>query len=149
MVQAAPMARVTSRWGWAAVMTLLFGALSTGCALSSIEEGSKLSPETVALLNNGMEKAEVLKLFGPPEEYRRPELLDVIFSNSVPPEMVDPSAAIFNDVFSYRYTHGDVRIFTVILFTWMGVEIKSDDLVVFFDENDRVKYFSYREDTTK
>ncbi|MFH0946263.1 MAG: hypothetical protein V2A76_13770 [Planctomycetota bacterium] len=148
-VRAAALPRAVCRWRRAAGALLLLGLLTTGCALSSIEEGSKLLPETVQLLKNGMDKAEVLRLLGPPEEFHRPELLDVIFSDSAPPEMIDPSAAIFNDVFSYRYTHGQVRILTVIVFTWMGVDIKSDDLVVFFDGNDRVKYFSYREDTKR
>jgi len=133
---------------WAFCLALLLGLPFSGCAVSSVEEGSKLERATVDLIKVGMDKKEVLRLLGPPEEFRRPELLDVVFSNSVAPEMLDPSAAIFNDVFSYRYTHGKVKIFTVILFTWMGVDIRSDDLVVFFDEEDRVKYFSYREDTS-
>lgn len=137
-----------SRRGPRGLVLALLACMTTGCAISSIKEGSPLPETGLRLLKVGMPKSEVLDLFGPPEEFRRPELLDILMSETVAPETIDPSAAIFNDIFTYRYTDGDIKIFTVILFTWMATDIKSDDLVVFFDESDQVKYFSFRRGTS-
>ena len=54
------------------LLTLLLTSLPTGCAVSSMQEGSKLQPGTVDLIKVGMGKKEVLRLLGPPEEFRRP-----------------------------------------------------------------------------
>lgn len=114
------------------------------CAFGTIEQGAKIDPGKVEQVRIGMTKAQILALLGPPQEYRRPELLDVLFSDVSQKASVDASAAIFNDVFSYRYTHGDVAIASAILLTWMTADVKSDDLIVFFDDRDKVKYFAWR-----
>ncbi len=118
-----------------------------GCAFGTIEQGAKLDPGKVGQVRIGMTKAQVLTLLGPPQEFRRPELLDVLFSDVAQKTSVDASAAIFNDVFSYRYTHGDVAIASAILLTWMSADVRSDELIVFFDDRDKVKYFAWRPDS--
>lgn len=134
-----------------ATLSLLFlwTLAAVGCAVGRIEEGAPIDEGQVRRLRAGMTKREVLELFGPPEEFRRPELLDVLLSETVPPEVVDPSAAIFNDVYSWRHVEGKLRLFTVILFTWIDLDVRSDDLIVFFDEDDRVKTFAFRRGTIR
>ncbi len=122
--------------------------VSPGCAFGTLEEGDPLPADAVDRLRVGMTKSEVLRLLGPPEEFRRPELVDALLRDAVPPETVDASAAILDDVFSYRYTRGDLRVYSVILFTWMRADVRSDDLVVFFDDAGRVEEFAYRADAT-
>ncbi len=134
--------------GTAARSILIAGCVSCGgCAFGTIEQGTKLDPAKVEQVRIGMTKSQVLTLFGPPQEFRRPELLDVLFSDVSQKSAVDASAAIFNDVFSYRYTHGDVKVASAILLTWMAADVKSDELIVFFDDKDKVKYFAWRPDS--
>jgi len=117
----------------------------SGCALGTLEDGEPLPP-SVSSLRTGMTRGEVLDLLGPPLEFQRPELVGALLKGGLPPETVDASAAILDDVFSYRYTHGDLRIVSLILFTWIDVDVKSDDVVIFFDDAGRVSDFATRFD---
>lgn len=127
---------------------LWFVLVVPSCAFGTLEEGAPLPEGTVSQLHVGMTKAEVLRVFGPPEEFRRPELVDALLRDAVPQESVDASAAVLDDIFSYRYTRGDLSVYSLIFVTWMTADIQSDDLVIFFDDGGRVSEFSYRAGAT-
>ena len=129
--------------GFLSLGSVLLVCASSGCALGTLEDGEPL-PAGVSSVREGMTKREVLQLLGPPMEFQRPELVSALLKGGVPADTVDASAAILDDVFSYRYTRGELRVASVILFTWLEVDVESDDLVIFFDDAGRVRDFAVR-----
>jgi hypothetical protein len=92
-------------------------------------------------------KADVLRLFGPPTYYSRlpPVPLfgpagEVLWWSGAYEE--DPP-----DVFVYEYRQDSERFFTVLLYTRFMRQVRSDVLVVFFDDDDVVSYVSFARQT--
>ena len=51
------------------------------------------------------------------------------------------------DVFVYEYREDRESFFTAILFTRFRREVLSDRLMVFFDDQDRVRYVAFAQET--
>jgi hypothetical protein len=117
-----------------------------GCVVGTVDEGTPLEQEKVDRLAPGMTKGEVLDVLGPPEQFQYPGLLDILASEAEDAAALGASLEARSDVFTYRHVHGDVRAFTLILYTWASLDLRHDHLVVFFDEADRLKFFSMRRD---
>ncbi|MFO0980650.1 MAG: hypothetical protein U1E76_02705 [Planctomycetota bacterium] len=129
---------------------LLIPWLLTGCLYlgGSGTFGPKLDPGKVALLRPGTTtKADVLALLGPPQEFKRPEVADALVDDTV---RLSGAVALGNrahDVFTYQFDRVDLDGTWLVLFLYTATEVKSDLLVIFFDEHDVVKEVSFREDT--
>ena len=53
----------------------------------------------------------------------------------------------FANILSYQYNRGNIQAIVLVLFNFVEAKVKSDHLVIFLDENDRVKYYGFHKGT--
>lgn len=137
------MRRASAR-AWTASLAAL---LLPGCLYVSASGsfGPTLDPQVVAGIVPGeTTKAEVLELLGPPGEYTRSEVLGSLGDETV---RVSGAVALGNraqDAFTYQHDRIAGRGHVLVLYNFVRGEIESDLLVVFFDEDDRVREVAFR-----
>lgn len=128
------------------LLTLACAAwLAAGCFSIEVVAGNQVPAEHIPQIQPGQTtKAQVLEWFGAPEDYTDPSgLRRVLDDGVVLPE--DVLALPYADVLVFETTRGRVKGVFTILFNWFDVKVASDRLVVFFDDEDRVLYYGYRE----
>ncbi len=116
-----------------------------GCMLGRISQGAPFPDDKVARIERGKTtKREILDWFGPPVEFKRPELIGVLLSDEgFRLNAVDRS--LFSDAFTYQFEKGYFTLWSLILFTYTTFEVKHNLLVVFFGKDDLVQDFAVRE----
>lgn len=137
------MSRVFS--GWAFALALPF--FLSGCLMvnASGSFGPKLDPAVIAKIVPGeTSKREVLALLGPPEEFLRSEVVE-----SLADETTRVSGAISlgnraQNAFSWQRDQLLGQGNVLLVYNRFVAEVQSDVLVVFFDEEDRVREVSFR-----
>jgi hypothetical protein len=132
---------VSLRW------ILLLCLCAGGCVIGRYEEGSPVAAERVAEIVPGVTtKTDILAWFGAPQGMADAQLLEsfLVDRELMPGPVVDLP---FADVLVYRLTRGKVRGMILVLYNQFDIDIASDTLVVFFDGQDRVTHFGYRNGT--
>lgn len=129
----------------AALVPLLLGALllglGSGCVLARYHEGNRLPTERVERIEPGVTtKAQILDWFGPPQNYGEDSLIERMIVDGAPPEGSWAPERLQN-VLAYEFHEGRARGVLLFLFNYMELRVHSDRLVVFFDEEDVVRYF--------
>ncbi|HVM95531.1 MAG TPA: hypothetical protein VMT89_04035 [Candidatus Acidoferrales bacterium] len=133
---------------------LLACVLLTGCAIGRTFRDQPIDEAKIATIVRGTTtKAEILDKFGPPQEIDARELSAI----GVPVESLmsrrgdkPPVERIVTARwFRYTYTRGNGQLASIILFTYGEFDQKSDDLVIFFDGDDKVEDFAFRRGTDK
>lgn len=120
----------------------------TGCLYvrASGSFGPSLDREVVARIVPGeTSKGEVLAWLGPPEEFLRSEVIESLADETT---RVSGAVALGNraqDAFSWQRDSLVGNGNFLILFNRFRTDVASDLLVVFFDEQDRVREVSFRE----
>ncbi len=112
--------------------------------------GSSLDPAVVSQIVPGEStKGQVLDLLGPPEEFVRSEVIAALGDETT---RVSGAIALGNraqDAFTYQLdtlsAHGSLLVF----FNYVRAEIVTDLLVIFFDDEDRVREVSLRKVSEK
>lgn len=136
--------RIALRFAPALALVLAISA----CATGRQNTGRIIDTDRIPDIRVGSSnKADVLRLFGPPTYYSRlpPVPLfgpagEVLWWSGAYEE--DPP-----DVFVYEYRQDSERFFTVLLYTRFQRQVRSDVLVVFFDDDDVVSYVSFAKQT--
>ena len=122
---------------------LLAVASLEGCAIAHVHQGAPIDTKRIKDIQVGVTtKQEIIDWFGPPQEVKRPELLSDIFQRLDLTEGQTRSL-IYPDIFSYQYNEGDVRGILLILFNHINIDLRSDTLAIFFDDQDRVRYVGF------
>lgn len=118
--------------------------LGTGCFSIQVTAGNQVPAERVGEIRPGeTSKEQILDWFGAPEDYTDPSGLRRVFADGVAaPE--DVLQLPYADVLVFELTRGQVKGVLLILFNYFDVHVANDRLVVFFDEQDRVIYYGYR-----
>ena len=126
---------------------LCFAFLLTGCVVGRYYEGPKISEEKIREIKPGITtKAEIISWFGPPQNYISPTVFNEILREmDVTREPLTNYP--FANILSYQYNQGNIRAIVLILFNFVDAKVKSDHLVIFLDENERVKYYGFRKGT--
>jgi len=129
-------------------LTILFlSSFATGCVVGRYSEGPKILVEKIKDIKPGVTtKEEIISWFGPPQNYISPTVFNEILREldmTREPLTTYP----FANILSYQYNQGKVRALVLILFNYIEGKVKSDHLVIFFDENDRVKYYGFHKGT--
>lgn len=122
-------------------------ALAPGCVMGRLYEGNSVRFEQLERLVPGeTTRSQVLEWFGPPDDFSDPRIVESVLqaSDLLPPEAVRIQ---FSDVLSYRYDEGKLRAVVLILFNHVDLRIRSDKVVIFFDQDDRVRYWGWRRET--
>ena len=120
---------------------LLVLALLPGCLVARYREGNRLPLERVERIRPGVTtKGEILEWFGPPQSYGEASLMERILVEGPPPPGIRRPAAL-PDVLAYEFHDGRARGVLLLLFNYLELSVDSDRLVLFFDAEDRVRYF--------
>jgi hypothetical protein len=126
---------------------LYFACLLTSCVIGRYYEGPKISEDKIRAIEPGVTtKAEIVSWFGPPQNYISPTIFNEILREmDVTREPLTNYP--FANILSYQYNQGNIRAMVLILFNFIDAKVKSDHLVIFLDENERVKYYGFRKGT--
>ena len=121
--------------------------LLTGCIIGRYYEGPKIPEEKIKEIKPGITtKEEIISWFGPPQNYLSPTIFNQILRElDVTREPINYYP--FANILSYQFNQGNVRAVVLILFNYVEGKVKSDHLVIFVDENDRVKYYGFYKGT--
>jgi hypothetical protein len=131
----------------ARLASLLPALLLSGCLYVSASGsfGSYLAPASVSEIVPGeTTKGQVLDLLGPPEEFLRSEVLGSLGDDAA---RVSGAVALGNraqDAFTYQLDTLSAWASMLIFYNHVRGGIETDLLVIFFDEEDRVREVSFR-----
>ncbi len=124
----------------------LAACLSLGCFSIRVVSGNSVPADRVAAIEPGVTtRVEILEWFGAPEDFTDPSGLRRVFADGVLlPE--DVLHLPYADVLVFELTRGRARGVLLLFFNYFDVRVANDRLVVFFDDQDRVLYYGYRND---
>ena len=126
---------------------LILWLFSTGCVVGRYYEGPNIIAEKVKDIKPGITtKEEIIEWFGPPQNYMTPTVFNKILRDlEVTGEPLTNYP--FANILSYQYDQGNIRALILVLFNYAEAKVKSDHLVIFLDENERVQYYGFRRGT--
>jgi hypothetical protein len=111
-------------------------------------EGAKIPEEKLKEIRPGVTtRGEIVTWFGPPQNYISPTVFNEILRQM---DLVGDEPLTnypFANILSYQYNRGSVRGIIAILFYFVEWTVKSDRLVIFFDEDEKVKYYGFDKGT--
>lgn len=129
------------------LFTMIFSL--TGCLLGNVKEGPNISEEMVSRIKPGeTTKQEIIDWFGPPQNYISPGVFNQVL-RELDVSKEPPLYYSFANILTYQHTKGNMRGLFLILFNYMEADIKTDHLVVFIDDNDRVEYYGFKKGTAE
>ena len=126
------------------LLVLLF---STGCIVGRYYEGPEILAEKIKDIKPGITtKEEIIEWFGPPQNYMSPTVFNKIMRDlDVTGEPLGTFP--FANILSYQYDQANIKALVLVLFNYAEAKVKSDHLVIFLDENERVKYYGFHRGT--
>ena len=118
-----------------------------GCVVGRYYEGPIISEEKLKDIKPGLTtKAEIINWFGPPQNYISPAVFNEILRElDVTREPLTNYP--FANILSYQYNRGNIKAIVLVLFNFVEAKVKSDHLVIFFDDNEKVKYYGFHKGT--
>ncbi len=121
--------------------------LLAGCVIGRYYEGPKISEEKIKEIKPGeTTKADIISWFGPPQNYISPTVFNEILREmDVTREPLTNYP--FANILSYQFNRGNIRAIVLVLFNYVDANVKSDHLIIFLDENEKVKYYGFRKGT--
>jgi len=131
---------------------LLPAVCLSGCVMGRVYRDHPLDEVKIASIQRGQtSKQEILDLFGPPQEIDARELtaIGVPFEPFVSRRGEKPPVErlVAARYFRYTYTRANAMAVILILFNYGEFDQKSDNLVVFFDGDNKVEDFAFRRET--
>jgi hypothetical protein len=137
------------------MFTTKFSILATlilslwGCLLGNLKDGPYISEEMVSRIKPGeTTKKEIIDWFGPPQNYISPGVYNQILRD-LDISKEPPIYYSFANILSYQFTQGKVRGLFLILFNYTEADLRTDHLVVFLDDNDRVEHYGFKKGTAE
>jgi len=128
------------------ILSLAF--LISGCVVARYYEGSRIPEQKLEEIKPGVTtRAEIVNWFGPPQNYISPAVLNEILRTM---DLLGDEPLTnypFANILSYQYNRGNARVIFTILFNFVEWKMKSDRLVVFFDDEGKVKYYGFHKGT--
>lgn len=129
-------------------LPLLWLLAGSGCIsiTADAELGPRISPAVLEQIVPGRaDRAQVLERLGPPDEYLRSEVAGALGDDTV---RVSGAVRLGNraiDVLTWRYDRMRVRGRWWLFFLGLDTTIRSDLLMIVFDEDELVREVSFRE----
>ena len=138
---------------WASWVGVVAVTLSlSGCVIGRARLDHPLDARKIASIQRGVTtRAEILERFGPPQEIDGRELtafgisLDEALSSRGGKPPLERAVSV--RYFRYAYVRANSWLLTIILVSFVDFDAKRDTLIVFFDGDDKVEDFAYRQDT--
>jgi hypothetical protein len=126
---------------------LFLAFLLAGCVIARYYEGPIIPEEKLKEIKPGVTtKAEILSWFGPPQNYISPTIFNEML-REIDLTREPLTSYPFANILSYQYNRGNARAIVLVLFNYVEANVKSDHLVIFLDENEKVKYYGFRKGT--
>ncbi len=130
----------------------LLGLVLSGCAMARVYRDHPIDEQQIAAIQRGVTtKHEILDRFGPPQEIDARELTAVGVSLEAviprPGEKPPTERIIGSRYFRYTYERGNGLAMVLILFNYFEYDQKNDDLLIFFNGDDKVEDFAFRKGT--
>lgn len=124
----------------------------SGCVIGRVQRERPLDFEAIGKIQPGVTtKAQILDLFGPPQEIEARELVAVgtpiepfVSRRGEKPPIEKLLGARY---FRYTFERGNAFALIMVLFNYGEFDQKNDTLIVFFDGNDVVEDFAFAKDT--
>jgi len=128
------------------ILSLAF--LLASCVIGRYYDGSKIAEEKIKEIKPGVTtRAEIVSWFGPPQNYVTPAIFNE-FLRQMDLLSEEPLTHYpFANIVSYQYIRGNGRLIFTILLNFAEWTVKTDHLVIFFDEDEKVKYYGFRKGT--
>jgi len=128
------------------ILSLAF--LLASCWIGRYYDGPKIREEKIREIKPGVTtRAEIVAWFGPPQNYLSPAIFNEIL-RQVDLTRDEPLTNYpFANIASYQYMRGNARLIITILFNFVEWDVKSDHLVIFFDDQEKVKYYGFHKGT--
>lgn len=129
-------------------LPLLWLLAGSGCIsiTADAELGPRISPAVLEQIVPGLaDRAQVLERLGPPDEYLRSEVAGALGDDTV---RVSGAVRLGNraiDVLTWRYDRMRVRGRWWLFFLGLDTTVRSDLLMIVFDEDELVREVSFRE----
>ncbi len=127
-------------------------ALLSGCVMGRVYRDQPLDEVKIAAIQRGVTtKQEILDRFGPPQEIEARELVAIgvpfepFFSRKGDKPPIERIVA--TRFFRYTYSRGNALAMILVLFNYGEFDQKNDNLVIFFDGDNKVEDFAFRKDT--
>lgn len=132
----------------------LLGVLVSGCVMGRVYRDHPLDEAKIGQLQRGVTtKAEVLEMFGPPQEIDAREItaIGIPFEPFLNRRGEKPPAEriVTARWFRYTYSRANAMALILLLFNYAEFDQKNDTLVIFFDGDGRVEDFAYRRGTAE
>jgi hypothetical protein len=128
------------------LMCTLLCTLS-GCFVGRVYEGAALDEARVdQIVPRQTSKDDIISWFGPPKSFTRPILFDEIAQN-LNLAKAQREGSIFQEAFTYEYKRGNAFLLFLILYNYVELDIKSDYLLIFFNNSGTVENWAFAEDT--
>jgi hypothetical protein len=126
---------------------LFFSLWLNSCIVGRYYEGPNIPEEKIKQIKPGITtKEEIISWFGPPQNYLSPTIFNQILRElDVTREPLNYYP--FANILSYQFNQGNVRAVVLILFNYIEGKVKSDHLVIFIDEQDKVQYYGFYKGT--
>ena len=125
--------------------------ITSGCTVARYYKDAPLRGDPAVLVEGKSTKSDVLRVFGPPQEIEARELTAIgipfepfLSRRGDKPPIERIVAARF---FRYTYTRANAMAIILVLFNYGDFDQKSDNLVIFFDGDNKVEDFAFRRDT--
>ena len=132
------------RGAWTSIC-LAAALLTGGCLRAQMVEGNPIPREHLSKLQAGVTtKQEVLDWFGAPQSFTDLDVLHRLIQDTgyVPDELLD---APYADVLVFQLTRADIEGLVLVLYNHFDATVTTDRLIVFFDEQDHVLSWGFRE----
>jgi hypothetical protein len=134
-----------SPFKWMGVLCLPF--LLAGCIIGRYYEGQQISEEKVKEIKPGeTTKSDIISWFGPPQNYISPTVFNEIL-REIDVTREPLTNYPFANILSYQYNRGNIKAIVLILYNFIETKVKSDHLVIFLDDDEKVKYYGFHKGT--
>lgn len=132
-----------------ALLLFLISVFFPACVQNIVLEGMKIPKDQIGRIQpNVTTRFDIIEWFGPPDYHKDPNtvraLLQQIDSYE---EYIKVEHPAFSDAYVYEFTKGRTEVFSIIIFNFFRDDRRQDNLVIFFNPDDTVKYYAYREGT--
>lgn len=136
----------------AALGTAGVAVLASGCVMGRVYRDHPLDEQKIAAIQPGTTtKNDILNWFGPPQEVDARELTAIgvpfepfISRRGEKPPVERMVAARY---FRYTYARANAMAIVLVLLNYGDFDQKNDNLVVFFDGDNKVEDYAFRKDT--
>ena len=126
------------------ILTLLMCLTQVGCVIANYSEGNRIPMDRVESIQPGVTtKQDVLDMFGPPQDYTDASILEQLITEEHSPYAPEQ----LPDVIAYEFHEGRASGVVTLFVNVIKLEVDSDRLVIFFDENERVRYYGVHRGT--